>query len=135
MERRAFLVACAATSLSAACASTPYVAGRLDAGRIVLKRRDVTGRAGVLVEHPALAFPLYVRQTGDNGFTAVLTRCMHRGCTVEPVDGRLVCPCHGSEYASTGEVLKGPTELPLIRFAVHADAEHVYILETRGSPR
>jgi cytochrome b6-f complex iron-sulfur subunit len=52
---------------------------------------------------------------------------MHRGCQVEPAADRLVCPCHGSEYTYTGDILKGPTELPLRRFPVSADANAVVI--------
>jgi cytochrome b6-f complex iron-sulfur subunit len=52
---------------------------------------------------------------------------MHRGCQVEAADGHLVCPCHGSEYDNDGRILKGPTELPLIRFPVEADAENIYV--------
>jgi cytochrome b6-f complex iron-sulfur subunit len=58
---------------------------------------------------------------------------MHRGCQVEPVDGHLVCPCHGSEYTNQGEVLKGPTLLPLQRYAVTADEEAVVVTIEAGS--
>jgi Rieske Fe-S protein len=58
---------------------------------------------------------------------------MHRGCQVEAADGHLVCPCHGSEYDNAGAILKGPTELPLIRFPVEVDAENIYVgLEEDG---
>ena len=135
MRRRTFLAACGAASLSTACARFPYVTGRLEAGSIVVPRRELDGLDGVLVEHPSLDFPLYVHRASGDEYTAVLTRCMHRGCTVEPTDGRLICPCHGSQYTSAGAVLKGPTQRPLIRFPVRADAEHLYILETDRSPR
>ena len=80
-----------------------------------------------LVDVPGLPLPLYVYKDEKEGFSAVSTRCMHRGCQVEPVDGHLVCPCHGSEYTNQGEVMKGPTLLPLQRYAVTADEESVVI--------
>jgi cytochrome b6-f complex iron-sulfur subunit len=58
---------------------------------------------------------------------------MHRGCQVEPAEGHLVCPCHGSEYDNAGAVLKGPTQLPLIRFPVTADARFLYIALDQGT--
>lgn len=135
MQRRAFLATCGAATLAAACARFPYVTGQLDAGALVVSRGEVAGRGGVLVEHASLAFPIYVHHAGGDQFSAVLTRCMHRGCTVEPADGQLVCPCHGSEYTHAGAILKGPTELPLHAFPVRVDAERVYILDLDKAPR
>ena len=135
MDRRAFMVACGAVPFTAACASFQYVPGRLDAGRIVVAKSELAGKSYALVEIPSLNFPIYLHHAGGDSYTAVLTRCMHRGCTVEPADSHLVCPCHGSEYSHGGEVLKGPTELPLIRFPVTTDAEHIYIMDVGGGAR
>jgi cytochrome b6-f complex iron-sulfur subunit len=52
---------------------------------------------------------------------------MHRGCQVEPAAEHLVCPCHGSEYTNTGEVLKGPTQRPLRRIPVSVVGESIVI--------
>lgn len=43
--------------------------------------------------------------------------CTHQGCQVEYItkSHKFICPCHGSEYNKTGEVLKGPALLPLQR--------------------
>lgn len=71
-----------------------------------------------LVDAPGFQLPLYVYRMNDGGFSAVSTRCMHRGCQVEPAAEHLVCPCHGSEYTNLGEILKGPTQRPLRRFPV-----------------
>lgn len=127
IDRRAFLAVCAVAPIAGACVRMNFVAGRLDAGRIVVEKSELGEQAFALVETPSLEFPVYVHRQSAGEYSAVLTRCMHRGCTVEPEGGRLVCPCHGSEYTSVGEILKGPTELPLIRFPVTSDETHIYI--------
>ncbi len=44
--------------------------------------------------------------------------CSHKGCPVpfDPAQMKFVCPCHGSEYDKTGEVLKGPATRRLAEF-------------------
>ena len=56
--------------------------------------------------------PIYVLER-EGAFTAISPICTHRGCTVDIEGTRLVCPCHGSTYQRSGEVVKGPAERPL----------------------
>jgi Rieske Fe-S protein len=112
-----------------------FVNGRLDGARMIVDKSAFAAVPFALVESPSLEFPIYVHRHGNDEYSAVLTRCMHRGCTVEPAGGRLVCPCHGSEYSAVGAILKGPTELPLIRFTVSTDASHIFIHDVAGAGR
>ena len=47
--------------------------------------------------------------------TAVSDICTHAGCgvTYQAARGQLVCPCHGSIFSLTGQVLRGPAGSPL----------------------
>ena len=59
-----------------------------------------------------------VAHTGQDTFTAMTAVCTHEGCTVGEFDGSLfICPCHGSEYSTTGAVVQGPAPTALTRFA------------------
>ena len=105
----------------------PYLTPDVVGTRVIVPRASVTERSGALVEIPGDDLPIYLRRHGPDQFSAVSTRCMHRGCQVEPAADRLACPCHGSEYTFTGEVLRGPTELPLVQYRVSSDAANIYI--------
>jgi nitrite reductase/ring-hydroxylating ferredoxin subunit len=122
--------------LASGCAArarylTPTIVG--DRLGVPVASADVAG--GLLVEDPRSDLPIYLRRTSPGAYTAVSTKCGHRGCQVEPAADKMACPCHGSEYTFTGEILQGPTERPLTRFRVTSDAAMVYIhLASYGAP-
>ena len=113
--------------VAVACARFHYVDSGLENGRLVVSLAEFGAGPFALVDAPNLPMPIYLYQHADGRFTAVLTRCMHRGCQVEPAGGHLVCPCHGSEYDNAGGILKGPTLSPLIRFPVEIQEGRLYI--------
>lgn len=75
---------------------------------------DIGG--AVLVESTAGVFLL--SRSGANAFTAVDAVCSHQSCTITGADGTsYVCPCHGSRYSRSGQVLRGPATASLRQFA------------------
>ncbi|HAX74378.1 MAG TPA: cytochrome b6-f complex iron-sulfur subunit [Cyanobacteria bacterium UBA11372] len=69
--------------------------------------------------------PTYVvvgedKTIADYGINAV---CTHLGCVVpwNIAENKFKCPCHGSQYDSTGKVVRGPAPLSLA--LVHASVE------------
>ncbi len=137
MNRREFLdrtrgltagaAACGAGLSLTGCIGFHYVNTTVSGNRLMVRAQDFGGGRFALVEAPVLPLPLYLYRADDGSFSAVSTRCMHRGCQVEPVAEHLVCPCHGSEYSNTGDVLKGPTQLPLRRYPVSVEADNIVI--------
>jgi cytochrome b6-f complex iron-sulfur subunit len=130
VERLSISVVGAVPLMAGACAKFQYVGGGLENGRLVVSLAEFGAGPFALVDAPNLPMPIYLYRHADGEFTAVLTRCMHRGCQVDPAGGHLVCPCHGSEYDNAGGVLKGPTQHPLIRFPVEARDGYLYIALT-----
>ena len=69
----------------------------------------------VLVQSTAGVF-LLARMSG-NGFSAVDAVCSHESCTITGIDGSTyVCPCHGSRYNRSGQVMAGPARASLRQF-------------------
>jgi cytochrome b6-f complex iron-sulfur subunit len=62
---------------------------------------------------------LIVTRLSESTFAAVDDICPHAGCLVSPYQaslGGLPCPCHGSLFRPTGEVVRGPATRALRSF-------------------
>lgn len=95
-------------------------------------------RARLLLEVPVAQMPergalvfreqrlALVREQGQ--IHAIRLVCTHLGCTVNVLPQGMSCPCHGSEFTSTGAVIKGPATDPLehLRLEQHDSLLRVY---------
>jgi cytochrome b6-f complex iron-sulfur subunit len=53
--------------------------------------------------------PILVAHTAQDAFVALSGICTHQLCTITGFgSGTYVCPCHGSQYDTSGRVLNGP---------------------------
>merc|ERR1719189_417634 len=92
--------------------------------------KDALGNDIVLEEylktHPALDRNLAQGLKGDATYLIVKEDkslesyglnavCTHLGCVVpwSAANNKFMCPCHGSQYAPDGHVVRGPAPLPL----------------------
>ena len=58
-----------------------------------------------------------VARIAQDTFNAMTAVCTHEACTVERYQsGTFTCPCHGSQYNTSGGVVKGPAAASLRRF-------------------
>jgi cytochrome b6-f complex iron-sulfur subunit len=64
--------------------------------------------------------PILVAHTGQDTFTALTAVCTHEQCTVSTFQNQTFeCPCHGSQYSTSGSVLRGPATRSLTQFATN----------------
>lgn len=57
-------------------------------------------------------------RTGAATFVVVTANCTHQDCAVSNFTGQAyVCPCHGSEFDTSGRVTLGPAVAPLRQFS------------------
>jgi len=59
-----------------------------------------------------------VARTGQDTFTALTAVCTHEGCTITRYQSSTYgCPCHGSEFSTSGAVKSGPASTSLRQFS------------------
>lgn len=92
------------------------VAKHLVEGKLELVRKrpeEVAKDEGSVVTHNGQRAGAY--RDNEGKLYLVNTTCTHMGCEVEwnSGDRSWDCPCHGSRFSYTGEVLEGPAEKPL----------------------
>jgi cytochrome b6-f complex iron-sulfur subunit len=57
------------------------------------------------------------------GLYAMSTLCTHAGCPTQQAGADLFCPCHGSLFDGSGQVLRGPAHAPLPHYQVDLGAD------------
>lgn len=127
MQRREFIeslsLGSAALALGGCASQVTHAVTPVD-GVVRLRMGDLPqlAKPGGVVRIQAAGRPesIYVLRGDDVNGAAVVTAlspiCTHRGCTVETQGAVLICPCHGSTFARSGSVLRGPAERPLAAY-------------------
>ncbi|MCX6857694.1 MAG: Rieske 2Fe-2S domain-containing protein [Verrucomicrobia bacterium] len=119
------------------CTAASIIGGKLWTARL-LASLSSGGNVGVikirLSDYPALQneygsvqfkfnnaigtyYPFTVTRAPNNVFHSVDTRCNHADCVVNPYNestGLIECPCHGSQFSISGELVQGPATAPLV---------------------
>jgi cytochrome b6-f complex iron-sulfur subunit len=121
----------------AGMAGTGYVAGRYvwptKEGESTGGERTVTFPAAKLADEGMVKVLVEGKPVGvfraPDGVHALSIVCTHLGCLVawNQEAGLMVCPCHGSRYDASGQVLQGPAPLPLKAYDVRVSGDTVVV--------
>ncbi|HLF65350.1 MAG TPA: Rieske 2Fe-2S domain-containing protein [Saprospiraceae bacterium] len=144
MDRKEFIkttcMACVSVTALAtilqSCAHANYFAqASIANNRIIIRKTEfvkigkekTVQRKYVLVKTDKFNYPICVYKLGQEEYSALLLRCTHKGCELNPNARFLSCPCHGSEFTNTGEVQNPPAEIKLKTFKTRTDDENIYV--------
>jgi cytochrome b6-f complex iron-sulfur subunit len=94
---------------------------------IAINKKKPTELSFVLIKPEQFPFPIALYKDGDTAYTALFMQCTHQGCELNPHERMIVCPCHGAEFNTKGEVTQGPAEIKLKSFITRHDNENIYI--------
>ena len=87
--------------------------------------QDLTNEGGFLLISEADVMAINVDGTTIRAFTSI---CTHQQCTIDSfADDTFMCPCHGSEFDTNGEVVEGPAPQPLAEYEVSRSDDTVTI--------
>lgn len=87
--------------------------------------QPLTQEGGFLLISQADTMAVNVDGSTIRAFTST---CTHQQCTINRFDdGVFQCPCHGSQYNTSGEVVQGPAPDPLTEYGVSRDDDTVTI--------
>jgi cytochrome b6-f complex iron-sulfur subunit len=62
----------------------------------------------------------YLARLADGGFLALSRTCTHLGCTIPWIENEMkfACPCHGSAFDITGNVIEAPAPRALNNYPI-----------------
>ena len=109
------------------CSPFVYAEHSVEENRVVVSKATFGENNHVVIKMDNLKKPVYIGKLDDGNYSALLMACTHKQCTVRPIGTILHCPCHGSEYSNTGNVLESPAEKNLTAFRVSHDENNIYI--------
>lgn len=71
----------------------------------------------------------WVIKNNDESVTAFSPWCTHLGCAYrwDSARSQFSCPCHGSSFSKTGEVITGPAARPLDRYEVKLKGKRMWL--------
>jgi cytochrome b6-f complex iron-sulfur subunit len=121
---------CSQPNNPADVASLPTINATVANGTIAISTGTGSPIAGVgsaaLVQYSGGS--ILIAHTGSATFVAVSAVCTHQGCLITGYSGgTYTCPCHGSQFNTSGQVTRGPASAPLRTYATSVANDQVII--------
>lgn len=103
--------------------------GKFLSPRVGRKKTSLAVEKASIPVHGALVYKetrvAVIREAGE--IYALSLVCTHLGCSVTVTPRELLCPCHGSVFDRRGNVVKGPADRPLMRYAVEDRGDRIVV--------
>lgn len=113
-------VACSSRDDTSAASSSKVATTPAQNAGALTKTADVPVGSGVILGDVVVTQPT---AGVFKGFSSV---CPHAGCNVSKItDGKIVCPCHNSEFNLDGSVAQGPAKEPLTTTAISVRGDSI----------
>ena len=110
--------------LAAAAIFLPFLVIWDNIVRRTIKQRSINSKINLPADIPSgITFhKSIILNRVDNDLQIYSSRCTHLGCNINKLEnGKLICPCHGSQFDQHGKVLKGPATASLRKLNYKTD--------------
>ncbi len=110
--------------LAAAAIVLPFLVIWDNIVRRTIKQRSINSKITLPADVPSgiTFYKSIILNKDDNDLQIFSSRCTHLGCKINKLeDGKLICPCHGSQFDPYGKVLKGPAAASLKKLNYKTD--------------
>lgn len=134
MNRKEFFKTCGYACLSGvafvsvlqSCSTSKIINAEISGAEILVnltdfeinKKGKITYKKYIVIQNSALNYPICIYRFSENEFTALNLQCTHQGAELQVFGDKIVCPAHGSEFNSKGNVESGPALKQLRSFTI-----------------
>ena len=115
--------------------STSTESSNLPSGAIA-NSNNLQAGTPVYFQYPSQGYPSMLLKKADGSLVALSLLCTHAccQCNYDPSSTELYCPCHGSLFDQSGNVIRGPASIPLPSIELRVDgAGNIFPVKFNGT--